>query len=330
MRRLTWLFLNLVLPLAECVGVGYYFWRILTSPELSNFSFPLRLQWILPAGLLYLGAHTIWASFWVTLLHSVGVDVPWSVGVRSYFVSQLGKYVPGKVWVIVIRVRMLGGAGRDRAAIGVTATYEALISMASGAFVSLLLLPLVGLNLDAYGSSAYILIAVAAGIPLGAALLHRIIGRVIQKKLKSDSMRFPVLRITLMIRGLFQASLGWLLLGLSLWMVFQGVRPEPGKLDFQVFGRMTVINGCAYVLGFLAFFAPAGAGIRELVYQSFLAKELEHTLLPKVAGGVAAVASLILRLVWTFAELVMIAILHMTVPAMKEASLPPDEEKKAA
>ena len=228
---------------------------------------------------------------------------------------------------------MLGGAGRDRAAIGVTATYEALISMASGAFVSLLLLPLVGLNLTQIYSSAYVLIVVAACIPIGVGLLHRIIGRLIQKKLKRDSMRLPVLRMSLMIRGLFQTSLGWLLLGLSLWMVFQGVQPEPGKLDFQVFGRMTVINGSAYVLGFLAFFAPAGAGVRELVYQRFLTQELEQTqpgTIKVVAAGVAAVASLILRLVWTFAELVMIAILHMAVPAIQEESLPPVEKEKAA
>ena len=103
-------FLRIVLPAAIMIAVGWQFAAILRRPELQDVSFPCRLEWLLPAMLLYLAAHTIWASFWVTLLHSQGLQIPFPLGVRAYFVSQYGKYIPGKVWVIVIRVVMLGGS----------------------------------------------------------------------------------------------------------------------------------------------------------------------------------------------------------------------------
>ena len=44
------------------------------------------------------------------------------LGLRGYFVSQFGKYVPGKVWVIFIRVAMLGRTAADKTVVGVTAS----------------------------------------------------------------------------------------------------------------------------------------------------------------------------------------------------------------
>jgi hypothetical protein len=91
-------------------GVGWQFARTLRDPALENFRFALRFEYLIPAGFCYLACHTLWGTFWVQLLHAEGADVPWQKGIAAYFVSQFGKYVPGKVWVIVLRVGILRGA----------------------------------------------------------------------------------------------------------------------------------------------------------------------------------------------------------------------------
>src|SRR4051812_12120381 len=105
--------------------VSRHFIRILSRPELDPYPFALRIQYLVPAAILYLAAHICWAWFWVRLLHSQGVRVSFAVGLRAYFVSQFGKYIPGKAWVILIRVGLLRGTpGGTPLVVGVTATYE--------------------------------------------------------------------------------------------------------------------------------------------------------------------------------------------------------------
>ena len=74
--------------------------------------------------------HSVWARYSVTLLRNQGGKVSVGTGVRAYFISQFGKYVPGKVWVILLRMSILGRSlGITRTAVGITAMYEALVSI---------------------------------------------------------------------------------------------------------------------------------------------------------------------------------------------------------
>src|SRR3954467_14176491 len=124
-RKRLWLAVKAVLAAVIVVGVGRHFANILAQPGLHPYPFALRVEYLLPAGVLYLLAHCCWGGFWVRLLRSQGVRVGMLTGLRAYFVSQFGKYVPGKAWVIFMRVAMLRGVPGGRALpVAVTATYE--------------------------------------------------------------------------------------------------------------------------------------------------------------------------------------------------------------
>ncbi len=71
---------------------------------------------------------------------------------------------------------------------------------------------------------------------------------------------------------------------------------------------MIAMIGLSYVAGFLAFMLPSGVGVREGVLEGLLAPELAG----RVAHGpaVATVTVLLLRLLWTGAELVMAAVVY--------------------
>ncbi len=92
---------------------------------------------------------------------------------------------------------------------------------------------------------------------------------------------------------------GWILLGLSVWTLFQGVLPDPPALTVSIWARFCGSIGLAYVAGFLAFVLPSGVGVREYFLRQLLA----------FAGPDKAIAAavLLLRLVWTTAELTLAA-----------------------
>jgi hypothetical protein len=77
------------------------------------------------------------------------------------------------------------------------------------------------------------------------------------------------------------------------------------------------------VLGFVAFFMPAGFGVRDLALQLLLAVELRARLgqSPAEADGVAALLAVWYRLLGTVAEMGMAAILYRFAPPAARAAI---------
>lgn len=331
-QRLARIFIRYILPAAVIVAVTVYFIRILSQPELRNVSYAFRVEWLFPCAILYLIAHTIWAVFWVMLLRNQGLHTSYATGWRAYFISQFGKYVPGKVWVILIRMVMLGANRRDKTIVGVTATYEALTSMAAGAMVGAILLPY--LNVDLTGISGlsalnYILFTVAC-VPIGMGLLHWLSIRIARRKRGPDAPPIKNMNVFLLFWGLIQASVGWCILSVSLWMTMQAVMPEPVPFNQEVLLRLAAINAIAYIIGFVAFFLPGGVGAREYVLAFFLSRELVVSMPEPVAMGLAVVITLVLRLVWTIAEVIIAGLLYWFIPSSQRphlADLKPEDKE---
>lgn len=301
-RKHVYVALKSALALALIVGVAWHFAKLLRAEELTNLT--VRYELLVPAGLLYLGAHTIWATFFVQLLRSQGADVNWLTGVRAYFVSQFGKYVPGKAWVIVLRVVMLRRDGVTTAVVGLTATYETLTSMAAGAIIGVCLLPWTGfgdLVESEIGPWTWLGLVAIACLPVGFLGLNRFARRVARWRQGPDATPLPVPRIGLLARGLLQDSVGWCLLGLSLWLTIRAVVPETADLSPEAYRNSVAAVAVSYVAGFVAFVSPSGLGARELLMQLMLTRQLQPDV-GSTAAGLAVVVALIVRLVWTVFE----------------------------
>jgi len=304
MRRLAWYLWKYVLPLVVALAIGYYFYDKLRRPELWRGNFQLRFEWLIPAALLYLCAHSVWARYSVTLLRNQGAKVTVSTGIRAYFISQFGKYVPGKIWVIVLRVGILGkNLGISRTAVGITAMYEALVSMGAGAMVGVALLFFLSAEQSSLSGFKLYWAAPIVLFPIGLVGLNRFVNRVNRWRKGHDAKQFPRVKLHWVVIGLAQASIGWLILGLSIWMTLRGLRAEPEPLTLDTYLHLTSINALAYVIGFIFVFMPAGAGVRELALQTLLALELKQSMDADAAAALAAVTAIVLRLIWTIAEL---------------------------
>jgi len=313
-RKRVWLVLKAVLALAIVAGVARHFARILASSHLDPYPFALRVEYLVPAGGLYLLAHCCWGGFWVRLLRSQGVRVSLFVGLRAYFVSQFGKYVPGKAWAILMRVSMLRGVPGGRPLpVAVTATYETLTSMAAGALLGVLLLPWVGVLPELVTKNLAVVVAVGA-LPVVLGVLNKLAARRVAKYRGPDAPPLPSPPLFLLVQGLLQGACGWCLLGLSLALTVVAVAPDPppwaGDRYLSDLGAVAL----SYVAGFVVLVAPGGIGVRELV--------LEHALRPQfaaagetLAGAQAVVVALVLRLTWTVAEVACALGLYAIRPA---------------
>lgn len=293
MRKHLWLALKTLLVIAILGGVIRYFVRILSDGSFESDRIDLRYEWLLPAGLLYLLAHCCWATFWIRLLRGQGVAVSWYEGFRAYFVSQFGKYVPGKAMVILLRVGMLGSPG-TKLAVGITATYETLTSMAAGALIGVLLLPYAGV-LPANVSGNLVLLAGVATLPIALGVLNRIAARLAARRRDPDARPLPSPSLFLLGQGLLHGACGWCLLGLSLGFVIESAGPDRPEWNGSTYLGDLAAVCLSYVLGFIVLVAPGGIGVRELV--------LQQALTARFPGPSAVVIVLVLRLTWTMAEL---------------------------
>lgn len=300
-RKRLWLALKTALAVAILVGVAVQFTNILSRPELHALRFRLRFEYLIPAGVLYLTSHCCWGAFWVRLLRGQGIAVTWFAGLRAYFVSQFGKYIPGKVAVIVIRVAMLGSPG-TRLAVGVTATYETLTSMAAGALVAVLVMPYLGVLPNEVSGNTALLLGFAA-LPVTLGLLHQQAARVAARRRAPDAPPLPTPSTLLLAQGLLHGALGWCLLGVSLGLVIRGVVPEPPAWDVPAYLGDLATIALSYVLGFAVLVAPGGLGVREFVLQLTLTPRFAATMDETLAAGMAVVVALVLRLTWSIMEL---------------------------
>lgn len=317
-RRRLYIAVKTVLTVVVLGAVGWHFVKLLSNPAVQE-RLTLRPEYLVPAGLLYLVCHTVWGTFWVQLLHGQGVRIGWLAGVRAYFVSQFGKYVPGKAWVILLRVGLLRKAGVSSTVVIVTGLYETLTNMAAGAVLGTCLLPWSGVTDELSAAQRYAIIGLAF-VPVVLLVLNQLVRRVAAKYRRPGATPIPVPSVWLLARGLLQAMVGWTLLGVSAWLVACGLAVDPPPLTPATFAQYLCAMCVSYVIGFAVLFLPAGGGARELVLQQMLAPAL---------GEVSAAVAVVLRLVWTLFEAVAAVGLWLFARPVEPADAVPQGEREA-
>ena len=245
---------------------------------------PMWLLSSLVTGLLSLGGI---ATVWGMALKIVGIPVPVRTALRWFFVGELGKYVPGGIWAVVGRaeISVRGGAGRTQAYAAVALSLS--LTYLAGAVVALALLPSHGQALSGEFWPLWLVLFVAVGV-VGVHPRVMRMGFVLSGRLFRRSIPFepPPWRVSLqMIMMLLPC---WVGIGLSVWMVAQGLGAEVELLEIIFAGVL------AWVMGFLVVPAPSGLGVREGVF--ILAAG-------SLSSGVAAAVAVLARVVFVIADL---------------------------
>ena len=80
---------------------------------------------------------SVW--FWRWVMSRLGSRAPWPAVTRAYFCGGLGKYLPGKAAVILLRAAMLKPVGVPATTAGLAVTHETLTCMWAGGLTIILL-----------------------------------------------------------------------------------------------------------------------------------------------------------------------------------------------
>jgi hypothetical protein len=168
---------------------------------------------------------------------------------------------------------------------------------------------------SALGRRVSVPLALLLAVPLLLVLLPAAFNRLVHTLSlpfrEEDAARLPQIRLGYLVEGLLLTAVGWLLLGASLGAALCGILGTGLDWSPELAGRLPAIIGLAYVAGFVIP-VPGGLGVREFFLRLFLAPELLALGLPslKIAEGTAALTAVVLRLVWTLAELPVAAVFY--------------------
>lgn len=222
---------------------------------------------------------------WAAVLDDFGSRVPRRPSARMFFVGQLGKYVPGSVWPVVVQMRMGRELGVPRTRVALSFAVTLGISVAVGLLVGLLSLP----SLLAGTERAYALVLLL--VPVGLVALHpRVLNRglgLLLRLARRDPLEQP-LAGSAIVRSCAGALVFWLVGGLHVWLLAVAFGADPLAVLPVALGGFAL----AFCTGPLLVVLPAGAGVREAVMTVVLA-----TALPVGAAVAVALTSRVLLLV---------------------------------
>jgi uncharacterized membrane protein YbhN (UPF0104 family) len=263
----------------------------------------LRWGWIALAGVFYGVGLFPMCWFWHGLLHRMGQQPRWLETIRAYYIGHLGKYVPGKVMVVVLRSGLIQSQRVDTTVAVVSVFVETLTSMATGAFLSAVVLLI-------WYEQNYLLQIVAIGLMTGTALatlppiLKRLI-RFLKRKNSPEELDRVLTNIgwSTIARGWIASAIGWCFIALSLWATLKGIPLlMEVPLTVESFASLLSSSALAVVAGFVSLL-PGGFLVREWV--------LDQLVAPTYGAAVAVIAAILLRLIWLVTELLLSIILYL-------------------
>lgn len=288
-----------------------------------QFSFTkLNPLWLAISAVLYLlGSVPPWLYFH-NVLRAMGQQPTMYESFRAFYIGHLGKYVPGKFMVVLLRTGLLESHRTSKTAAGVAVFIETLTTMAVAA-------TLAAVYLAFYFRHQPILLtgAIASSLCIATFVIPAVF-RAVVKTIKLRRMNPDIetqllgLNAPLTISGWLTIAASWLVMGLSLWasimaMTDCGVLPQGASSRLlhvrEVLPLLTACVCLAVVAGFVSMI-PGGVGAREIVVTEMLP--------PLLGNSGAVIAAILIRLVWLMAELLVSAILYPVDPRRRPTPPP--------
>jgi glycosyltransferase 2 family protein len=225
---------------------------------------------------------------WRTVVSDLGSHLALRPATRVMFISQLGKYVPGAVWVTAAQVEL----GREhlvpRQRSATASILAMLITLATGLLVAAATLPL-----SSASAVRHYWWALALAPPALVALYPPLTNYVLNRLLRLA--RRPPLERQLSMAGMAKAVawslLGWGFFSVHSWLLVADLTDK----GVSVLPIAAGAYALAWSVGFVLIPFPGGVGPRELAFIAALA--------PVMPRGSAIVVAVVSRLVLTVADL---------------------------
>ncbi len=283
-RAAQWVFAALVLFFAFKALAGQ--WNQVGARLLH-----LQFGWehIALATVLILITYALLIEGWRRILNAWDSHLPFQHAARIWFLSNLGKYVPGNIWSLTA----MGVMARERGLSGLAAAGSSIlmqsVSLATGtAIVMVTSAKLLGQPL-LVGAAVTLLVLGLVTAPRFLPRLAVWAGRLSGREIVTPSI--PAASIW---TAAVASALSWVLYGLAFQLFVRGLLgTAPGEISSYI-----AVYSAAYILGFISPIAPAGLGVREITLAAFM------TQLGLANEADAALVAIAARLWLTVVELV--------------------------
>ena len=266
----------------------WFVWQQIQAGEIDVIDTLINSEPVIFLSVLCIfGVITLSPIVWKFLMLGSGANVSYRMCFAIWWTTNIAKYVPGKVSLIAGRVYVARRYGKG--VVLESFVWELIISISSAVLAGLFLLDLEGISTTT--KMALLSIAIASLFPI------------ISPKATQKIVRKPFALLgrgewdeeTTMTRRIYSITLAlmmisWLLWGLAHKFILLGLGIDASLL--HLIGAFSI----AWLIGFSAFFLPAGLGAREGVFTVNL------TLF--ISGGVAGILVILSRLINIIAEVV--------------------------
>jgi uncharacterized membrane protein YbhN (UPF0104 family) len=211
-------------------------------------------SWIALATFVVLLTYLLLIETWRRVIIASGETLSFPVAARIWFVSNLGKYVPGKVWSIAAMTVMAKNESVSPMTAAGSSVLIQLITIASGIGVVLA----AGSQVVDKPLLAVLVLVVVVGCVAAAPRLLPGAAR-IASSVTGKEIRLSRIEASTVWAAALRSVISWIAYGIAFQFFVHGILGSTagGALSY------IAVYAASYIIGFLALFAPGGAVVRE-------------------------------------------------------------------
>jgi uncharacterized membrane protein YbhN (UPF0104 family) len=260
----------LVAQLVAAALVAYFVGRTLIAQWATFRNTPLAadVHWwpIVASGGGVLGVYALLIQTWRVLLAESGQSLTFLKAARIWSISNLWRYVPGKLWSIGVMTEMARRENVAPTAAAGSSLLSTMLNIATGLAIVLLLgwrwLDLI--NVNARGVAVVLVLIAAAGL-VALPFTLRQLGS-FAARLSGRDVQIPAPPARAIAIATIGNAVAWIGYGVAfMWFVRGVIGAAPGAT-----WQYVAVYTASYVVGYLFLFLPGGIGPREGVMAALL------------------------------------------------------------
>lgn len=210
--------------------------------------------WILAATAIVLLTYLLLIETWRRIIIGSGESLAFNDAARIWFVSNLGKYVPGKIWSIAAMSVMARERSVSAGVAAGSSVMTQLVTIAAGIAV-VLVAGAQAMEDPAFALAAAAVIAILLALaPRFLPMAARAAGSLTGREVKLPRMPAHIVWMTV-----GSSVLSWIAYGVAFQLFVRGIIGSAAGATTSYIA----VYAASYIIGFLALFAPGGAVVRE-------------------------------------------------------------------
>lgn len=308
-----------VVSVAVLVGIFYFLGKELSLnwAEIKDYPFHFNVPLVALSSLVYAASFAMLAVGWHLLLKYFHHPLPFTEILLYLCATMPAKYVPGKVWLPLARMKLCHPRGVPNSITLLTAGIEGVMEILGGTYISILAITQIP-ALGRFSFLGIIVMSIVGVVLLIPRVFYFFVNGYLRmaKRPALEKIHHVSFAQLLLLQVIYLSGLG--LMGLAQVIFLQAFTEIPA----EYLPLLVSIGSFSYVASIIAIFAPGGLGVREGIWYLAL-KGITSAPVALVYSFVSRIWILLTEAFLAFIALPFILLVHHRV--RKNASLHPPQ-----